>query len=432
MQKQSRPWWRMVATVAAIGLLAASCGGRDDTTDSGSGGTDDTSADEKKELADAPGFSLSAKTIKVGALTPLSGPVADPIGIPLTAGGDVYWQKVNAAGGVAGKYKVEVVKEDTKYDNAETKAKYTKIKNDVVLFSQILGTPPTKTVLPDLKTDKIVASPASLDSAWIREENLLPIGSTYQLQFINAASYALENGFKGKPICFLGIEGEYGDAGKEGLEFAAGELDFKVASEARFKATDQDFTAQITQLKNASCAAVFLTALPSNTGKIIGTGAQQGFTPQWIAQSPTWVGALAASAVAPVLQKAFWWTSEGTSWGDETVPGMKEMVADVKQFAPQQKPDNYFIFGYAQAKGVHALLEKAVEDGDLSREGVLKALEELEVDYDGLLGDYKYGKVSEREPSRETVIFKVDPAVPGALAKLEAVTSDAAKAFKFE
>ena len=408
-----RRFTRLAAVLVALVLVGAACG-RDD-----------------KEAAEAPGF--DGTTIKLGVLEGVSGPIGDPIGKPLSAGGDAYWKRVNDAGGVGGKYKVELVKEDTAYSNDQTKAKYTKIKNDVVMFSQILGTPPTKTVLVDLKTDNITASPASLDAAWVREANLLPIGSTYQLQFVNAASWLINSeGFKTKPICQLAIESEYGQAGIEGLQFAAKELGFPIASSQRFQgAPGENYTPQITALQAAKCEAVFLGALPSNTGAIIGFAAGRGFTPRWIGQSPTWVSALAASPqLAPLLQKSFYLTSEGTTWGDNSVQGMKELIEDVAKYAPTQKPDIYFVFGYAQAKGVHALLEKAVENGDQSRAGIKKAIEEVEIDYEGLLGTYTYGKAADREPSRETVIYKVNPAVPGALEKVKAVTSDAAKALE--
>ncbi len=403
---------QLFGLLLALALVAAGCG-RDD------------------DIEASPGF--DGKTIKLGVLEGVSGPIADPIGKPLSAGGDAYWAKVNAAGGIAGKYKVELVKEDTAYSNEQTKAKYTKIKNDVVMFSQILGTPPTKTVLVDLKTDGIAASPASLDAAWVREPNLLPIGSTYQLQFINAASWLLnDEGFKGKPICQMAIESEYGQAGIEGLTYAAKELGFTVAATARFKGTaDEEYTGQIAQLQRAKCEAVFLTALPSNTGRIIGAAAQKGLLPRWLGQSPTWASGLAASPqLAPVLTKTFYWLSEGATWGDTSVPGMKQMIDDQTKYAPAQKPDVYFAFGYSQAKGVHALLEKAVENDDLSREGILKAIEEVEIDYEGLLGKYTYGKAADRSPSRETVIFKVNPAVPGALEKLKTVASDTASKLK--
>jgi ABC-type branched-subunit amino acid transport system substrate-binding protein len=421
---KSRPL-RLVALLAALVLLAAGCGRDDGGGDTGGGAQTDG------EVKTGPGF--DGTTIKLGVITPLSGPVAPVFGIPITAGNQVYFDKVNAAGGVAGKYKVELVKEDNVYDAAQTKPKYDKIKGDVAMFGQILGTPPTQAVLADLKRDGIVASPASLDAAWVREPNLLPIGSTYQIQFINAADYLInDKGFKGKPICMVAVEGEYGDAGIQGLEFAAKELKFDIAVTARYKPSDQDFTAQIQQLKNGKCAAVFLTALPTQTAQIIGGAAQQGLTPQWVGQSPTWAGALATSPVSPVLQKSFLWASEGATWGDETVVGMKEMLADIAKYKADQQPDVYFVFGYVQAIAVHALLEQAVENGDLSRAGILKAVEDVSVDYKGLLGEYKYGKPADRDPSRETTLFTVDPSVPGALKKLVSVSSDAAKKLTFE
>ena len=437
MTRETSRLLRLLAALFAIVLIAGACGGRDDDEDVS---TDDTTEEEgegaeeeeAKEPTAGPGF--DGTTIKVGALTPLSGPVAAPIGIPLTDGGDVYWKRVNDAGGVAGKYKVEVVKEDNQYDAGQTKQKYTKIRDEVVLFSQILGTPPTQTVLQDLKTDKVVASPASLDQAWTREANLLPVGSTYQIQFLNGADYAVNDlGLKGKPICFMGEEGAYGDAGLEGLNAAAKALSFSVAVTARFKATDQDVTAPVTQLKNGNCAAVFLTATPSTTGRIVGTASQLGLDTQWIAQSPTWLSALAASPVAPILQKSFHWISEGVEWGDTSVPGMKQMLDDIAKYKPDQKPDVYFVFGYVQAIAVHALLEQAVENGDLSRDGILKALEELEdVEYNGLLGEYTYGKAAERNPSRTSAVFKVDPAstATGGLKKVKDLKSKAAADYK--
>src|SRR5687768_15921375 len=104
-----RSWIRLLAVLFGVVLIAGACGGRDDEETASETGTA-AGEEETKTLVPVPGF--DGTTIKVGVLTPLSGPVAAPIGIPLTAGGDVYWQRVNAEGGIAGKYKVEVVKED--------------------------------------------------------------------------------------------------------------------------------------------------------------------------------------------------------------------------------------------------------------------------------------------------------------------------------
>src|SRR5205814_2199898 len=98
-----------------------------------------------------------------------------------------------------------------------------------------------------------------------------------------------------------------------------------------------------------------------------------------------------------------------------------------------QKPDIYFIFGYNEARSVVELLEKAVALGDLSRDGIIKAMNSLtRLSFDGLLGDYGYGKPADRNPPRVNTIFAVDPAAPGGLVVKQAnVESDAAKAYVF-
>ncbi len=398
------PW---VAAILALCLVAGSCGRDDAPAAAGRAEADGG------QLAAVPGFDLT--TIRLGALTPLTGPVAGAIGIPLTEGNRVYLEKVNARGGVAGKYRLELVAEDNAYNTDNTKAKYKQIKDSVVMFAQILGTPPTSAVLVDLETDRVMASPASLDAAWVREENLLPVGAPYQAQVINGLAYALgEGGAKGKPVCAFAAEDAYGEAGLEGVRFASKELGIDVAAIARYTTTDTDFTAQVTQLRNAGCGVVVMTSLPTPTNAFLGKAQQLGLDPQYfVAQSPSWLPAYAAS---PVWQRNVLYVAEGTTWGDESVPGMKEMIADVKQFRPEQKPDTYFTFGYGQMKAVVELLETAVARGDLSRDGILDASKKLgTVKFDGLFGDYGYGPVSERKPPKASSIFKVNPGVPGGL-----------------
>ena len=81
-----------------------------------------------------------------------------------------------------------------------------------------------------------------------------------------------------------------------------------------------------------------------------------------------------------------------------------------------------------------AVLEKAVELGDLSQEGIMKASEELgTVSFDGLTGDYQYGPAEERNPPRTTTIFEVDPDKPFGLGTLEyQYESEAAGKFEFK
>lgn len=417
----------MTKGALALGLTLAltACGGAGED-DSGSGG----SAGAPATVA---GF--DGKTIKLGVLTPLTGTVA-VIGQPLTAGNKVFFDALNAEGGVAGKYKVELVQEDSQYKTDVAVQKYNKIKGDVVAFTQVLGTAPTLAVLPQLKTDKILAAPASLDALWVREENLLPVGAPYQVQAINAMDYYLTDGGGAKTdtMCTMIQDDVYGEAGQQGIDFAAEKYGFTVANTQKFKVGTENYAGQIGALAGAGCKMVFLVATPSDAAKIWGTAAQARFAPQWFGQSPSYTGALAKSAVAPYMQQSVLIVAEGTEWGDESVPGMKEMVPAATKYAPDQEPDYYFAFGYNQARAMTAVLEKAVELGDLSRAGILKASNELgTVKFDGLTGDYKYGPADTRNPPRSSTIFAVDPTKPFGLKKVKYnFTSDAAKEIKFE
>ena len=416
-----------VATAAAA-LAMAGCGGADESTPAGGG---DGGAKAGSAPANAPGF--DGTTIKVGALSPLSGPVA-VIGTPLTNGNKVFFDALNAKGGIAGKYKVQLVQEDSQYKPDVAVQRYNRLKGDVVSFTQVLGTAVTLGVLPQLKRDDILAAPASLDAFWVREPNLLPVGNPYQGQAINGIDYYLKNGGEGKNICSLSQDDAYGEAGKEGIDFVAEKDGFKLASEQKFKQGDKDVTGQIQSLAKAKCDAVFVTSLPSDSGTIWGTAAKLGFAPQWIAQSPAWIDELGASPLKDYLAKNVWIVAEGTEWGDESVEGMKQMVADVEKYDAKQDPDYYFAFGYVQAEAMANVLEKAVEKGDLSHKGVLDASKELGgVSFGGLFGDYEYGAADARKPPSASTIFKVDTDKPYSLGTLERdYTSDAIGEFEYK
>jgi ABC-type branched-subunit amino acid transport system substrate-binding protein len=415
---------RLMAVVGVLALVAAACGGTKKA--STTGGT--------KALTAAPGFDPVAKTINLGVITPLTGPVA-VIGIPLTNGTDTWFKYLNEEkGGIAGQYKVVLKKEDSQYKPDLGVQAYDKLKPDVSLIAQLLGTAVTKAVLTKMKGDNTMAAPASLDADWVRDPNLIPVGGPYQVQMINAASYLVQDlNQKSNVFCSLIQDDAYGQAGQQGIDFAAKELGFTVKSTAKFTTPATDFTAQIQQLKSAGCQDVFLVATPSDTAKAMQTSAQLQFAPQWVGQSPTWIGSFVKTPLLPYLQAHFLLAAEGTEWGDTSVQGMTDMLNRIQKYSPSQQPDIYFVFGYYQARAVTALLEKAIALGDMSRAGLINAMNKLgTVSFDGLTGDYQYGKTTDRNPPRTSTIYKVDAAKPGGLAKVKyQFESDAAKKFSF-
>jgi len=409
--------WMLTATALAVGFALPTAG---------------ASVSHAKTPPTVPGF--DAKTIKLGVITPLSG-LASVIGKPLTNGNKVYWDAINAKGGVGGKYKVELNQQDSQYKVEVALQGYDQIKGDVVAFQQVLGTQIVKAVLQRLKPDQLTAAPATLDSLWVKVPQLIPIGAPYQVEAANGFDYYInKGGGKGKKICALAQDDEYGAAGLQGLTFAAKQLKFTVATTARF-ATGSDISAQVGQLADAKCEAVFLASLPNDTASIVTKMIGRSFTPQILGLAPTWLSGFEGGAdTGSFYAQHLWVLSEGPAWGDTSVPGMKQLLDDTQKYAPDQKPDQYYAFGYAQSWAMDQILEQAVKNGDLSKAGIQKAMKQVgTLKFQNLVGDYLYGSsAGSRNPPRDSTIFKVVNGKPVGLDILvPSFVSPTAKALKF-
>jgi ABC-type branched-subunit amino acid transport system substrate-binding protein len=389
-------------------------------------------APTQKTPPNVPGFNGS--TIKLGVITPTSG-IASVVGKPLTEGNRVYWDAKNAKGGVAGKYKVDLSIEDSQYQVETALQAYDKIKADVVAFQQILGTQIVKSVLTRLKADQSYGGPASLEGVWVKQTPLMPIGTPYQALAANGLDYYEKNGGQGKKVCAMAQDDAYGASGLDGLTQAAKTLKVKVAKTVRF-ATTSDVSAQVGELADAKCDAVVLVSLPNDTGSIVTKMVGRNFSPQILGIAPSWLGGLENDPNnGAFLTEHYIWLGFGPQWGDTSVPGMAQLIQDQQQFAADQKPDTYFVFGYAQAWAMDQILEQAVKNGDLSKAGIKKASNQIgTLKFNGLIGDFKYGKsANDRNPPRDTTIAKAAVGQPAGLQIIASgYTSNAAKQVKFK
>jgi ABC-type branched-subunit amino acid transport system substrate-binding protein len=422
----ARPRIAIFAVVITVSLAFAGCRGGSTSSGGGGGNT--------KAGAPSTTVGFDGTTITLGVISPQTG-IAQIIGKPLTNGNVVYFKALNDRGGIGGKYKVNLEVRDSQYNSNIAQQNYSDLRDKVVMLAQLLGTDITNAVLTPMRQDNMIASPASLDAEWVRNPNLLPVAAPYQMQAINSLAYWVnEGGGKGKTLCMIREDSLYGAAGEAGVQYASKHLDFKLGTIAKFGTAETDLTAQLQQVKTG-CDAIFLTALPTASIPLMSQAASQNVNVRWIGQAPTWVSLLASGATGAYMQQHFWLASQGPQWGDTTVPGMKQMLDDIAKYSPDQKPDIYFSFGYTQALTVSKLLEKAVALGDLSRPGIVKALDQLgDVNTLGLAGTYHYGPPASRVPPRVSTIFAVDPAA-APIGNLTAIKpnfeSDPAKTFQF-
>jgi ABC-type branched-subunit amino acid transport system substrate-binding protein len=367
-----------------------------------------------------PGVDLATKTITLGILSPYSGPVADPVGIPLANGVKAFFDHVNDHGGVDG-FKIKFLEEDTQYSPQIEVQKYNQIHNQVLMIADSLGTQPTFAIKDQAAADHMLVSAATLSSALAREKYLILVGTPYRLQVENAFDYVVNKlGVKDPATAIIYQNDDYGQDGLTGYHEAVSVYHLHDVAQVSYAPTDTDFTAQVAQLKASGAKYVFMTTLPAATATIIGTAYKLGYNPQWILQSPAFsIRLLAVPALKPLISRA-WVVSQGAAWGDTSVPAMAQMLQDVAKYFPQQKPDGYFEFGYAESEITYAIIKKALDNGDITRDGLFKAFESLQtIDMGGLLPPAHYGSSpDQRVPTRDSVVYQVDATQPAGVKPL--------------
>ncbi|WP_354698030.1 hypothetical protein DSM112329_03692 [Paraconexibacter sp. AEG42_29] len=408
------------AAVLVATLSLAACGTGDATTADSGGG----SAPASGGIKGGPGIDVAAKTIRIGDISALSGPVA-VLGEPLSAGRRAYFKQLNASGGIDG-WKIKLTTKDSGYQPQQHVQQYTAVSKEIAILNS-LGSPTTKAIQAQIDRDKLVTFPASFDSIWGADPQMAPIGTPYSYDLANLLDYYVASVSKKPKIGLIYANDEYGADGRRGYDAAQESLGFEDVGQLSYKTGDTDFTGQVQKLKSAGAEGVVLVTTPSATGPIVGTAASLGFTPQWLLQGPAFLEQLItkdgssgakATPVAAALKGALV-TSFAAPWGAKDVDGMADMIAAHDKYTPDQPPSIYYTVAYAQGKVQAELLRKAIAAGDLSRAGLLTAKENLgEVDLDGLTSNPTFTPEG-GPPSTKSLITQIDPGVEGFLKPLE-------------
>lgn len=394
-----------VLGIAASALLLTSCAVQTAVTD-------DEPAAAAAELTSVPGFDLADGVIHVGQMTALSGPLA-PSSNEQVAGQQAYWNIVNDAGGIAGKYPVEVITADNQYNPQLAVQEYQRIKDQVVMLSGVLGDASTEALLPILEQDGAVALPSTQSSRFTTKENLGMTFTSYQSNVWNALSYLFEEGevTEDTTVCTMIQADQSGQARQDGLDHAADELGFTVGPRTEFAPTDAAFTAQVQTLKNANCEVVVFGGATNNVPNLVAAATQLDYAPTWLAEFFAIAQSFKDTDIAGYLHDNFVITGLAGDLDDTSIEGIDLLTEQLGATPTMQN-----VYGFMQAITAATILEKAVELGDLSGEGIMAAMTALDsVSYHGLNGDMTYGPAEDRLQPDTSTIFSYDPAAPGSL-----------------
>ncbi|RJL34153.1 ABC transporter substrate-binding protein [Bailinhaonella thermotolerans] len=369
--------------------------------------------------------------IYLGTISDLtSGPFA-ALAVPITDAQKAFWKRVNAAGGIGGKYEVDVQTyvRDNKYNPEVHNQVYQEIKGKVLGLAQTLGSPTTAAIIADLRAQRIVSAPASWTSAWEFEDVIIETGSNYCVEAMNSVDYAAE-AHKARKVMAVHYAGDYGADAAAGAKAAAeaGKLEFS-AVETPSGATEQGRA--IDEIVKGKPDVVILTTGPADAAAVIGQSAARGFRGRFIGTGPTWNPALLKSPAAPAIKALYEQSAPGLPYGADT-PGHRAM----RQALGNVTPNDGYTSGWAWAYPMKAALEKMVAGGNVGRAGLLAAVKSLTtVDYEGMLPPEAGNFAADPNTAvfRQTLINKVDEKAPtGVSVARDFFTGPTARAYRLD
>jgi len=420
---------KRVLAAGAIALTAslalAGCGRAGDTPAPAPTATGDTPAEGT--LAPAPGF--DGTTITLGVLGVTSGPLAVPSSTILS-GMQAYYDTLNETGGVAGKYPVELLVQDTAYDGPTAVQQYAASKDKVVAYTQVFGTSITNAILPELNADGIFAIPSSGEGLLLQEPSVILTGGVAEIDGVAGLEWAASE-FPGARVCFAQMDGALGVSFGKALAWTAEQLGIELGATVILDPAITDYTPQIQQLIADGCQVVF----EKGSGVVLTTAlqnsAQLGLDAVWIAPYSDWTPNLKDSPLNDFLLGHFYATSNEVSYGDMVAEGMADLITAHDKYSADVVPVWLYVNGYVSAKVMHDFLERAVENGDLSREGFATAVNSFEeLDFLGIQAPQKFGPAGERAPATEVNILSFNPeAVTGLSVEVPSFESALAKEF---
>ncbi|MBE3560358.1 MAG: ABC transporter substrate-binding protein [Ktedonobacteraceae bacterium] len=362
-------WFRKSGKRAATGVLLAAmlvlaaCGG----TPSGSGGT---------ASANVPG--VTNDTITLGAVLDTTGSI-QVICAPILAGDQLYFNKINAAGGIHGR-KIKLIQVSDNGDSTKTKDVVRQLveKDNVFAIFQVCGsgnanvassyTNPKGIPFVDpigggakFKDDQ----GKTLPWVWMTQPNYGDEG--------HVIGYYVTNTLKAKSVALLYEDDVLGLQQKTTLNESLQKYGGQMVTSLGYKATQSDFTAAVQTMKAANPDFIVLNGLPGPTAKFIAAATQQGYKPRlgYLANYPmadnSWAKALGAAGEGVYL-------SGYTNTDSPVAQDYLKATSSDPIFSA------YKFYGYINAKLFADALNKAGKD--LTRESLRKALDTGFVNYD--------------------------------------------------
>jgi ABC-type branched-subunit amino acid transport system substrate-binding protein len=320
---------------------------------------------------------------------------------------EAFWQRVNEDGGIGG-YDIDIsshVRDNLYTPEAQTEV-YADIREDVLGLGLSLGSSTTLAIVEQLEEDDMFAIPMAWNSDFPFESVVMETGANYCVDSMNAVDYFVEErGSVGK-VLSVHYPNDYGQDADVGVRIAADAHDAEHVGVQTPPGPDNQGDA-IQRILAEQPDLVVLTTNPTDAGALVGQAFANGYEGFFIGQGPTWNAALLQSPAAEAFAAGFWQVAPYPTFDTDT-PGHDAM----REWVDAERGNDFHTAGWVSQYPVKAAIEAAAEAGDVSRTGVLSAMQSLtEVDFEGMLpaGSGNYAGAPNDRVVRASNIGTPDP-----------------------
>ena len=350
---------RLITAVAIVALVSGACGARfsdreETRTQAGTGGgtpatflpttpatTGGTPASEPAQGGPGPAPGVTDTEIKIGYLLPITG--AAPVPVHFENGVNVYWNDVNAKGGVDGR-KVTVVVEDTQSQAEVGKDKAKKlIEEDHVFAVVVLDRLENQQAIGEYLNSRKVPNVEIQTPANLSQKQAWSFGVTidHAVQGKLVADYFVKV-LKTKNVGIVSENTPTLDPGRTAFTKEIAKLHAKVSYAHTVEGQQNDFSNEALALKSSGAKAVWLYMAPTPAAALANQADAAGFHPTWFANSISWAFDL-VFAIGPDSLKGARAFSPWLPLSDPRTDAYKKAYSDQN---PNLKPDDLGIIGW--------------------------------------------------------------------------------------
>ncbi|WP_370205915.1 ABC transporter substrate-binding protein [Pararhodobacter marinus] len=359
--------------------------------------------------------------ILIGGAHDLSGVFA-AVSTPAVNGANLFFEQVNANGGVHGR-QIRYITEDHGYQLPRATQAYNKLIERDGVFAMLLnlGTPHNLAHYPLMERRGVPnISPLTAARAILPEPpgmNFVAFSSYYDqvqagIEYLNAETGATN-------VCSMYLPTDFGEEIALSSREAAERLGLNYVDETTHRPDEQDFVGAVSRLRDAGCQ-IITQALGVRAGiTVVGTAKRLGWEDAMFLT--TSAGFLEPVAMVPGGVTDGLYASSG--WQDLYARANDEAPAafiEAYQARYEQPASGFAMLGYTAAQNLVMALEEA--GPDLTTENFVAAMESLDFD-DALLGTHvSYG--ADHQGSNDIFISQVGDGAWHTIARIDGDTME--------